>query len=66
MEVVDGRDFSIDYPSDSTEAFIINETAAAQIGFTDDAVGKELELARQQTGRIVGVIKDLVSLPVAW
>lgn len=58
MRLADGRDFSIDFPSDSTEAFIVNETGAAQIGFAGDAVDKELELARVRPGRIVGVVED--------
>ena len=58
MRLADGRDFSMEFPSDSSEAWIINETAAAKIGFTGNAVDKELELARARPGRIVGVVED--------
>lgn len=58
MSLADGRDFSVDFPSDSTEAWIINQTGAAKIGFADNAVDKEFELARARKGRIVGVVKD--------
>ena len=58
MHLAEGRDFSLDFPSDSTEAWIINETGAARIGFAGDAVEKELELARVRSGRIVGVVED--------
>lgn len=41
MTVVDGRDFSRDFPSDSS-AVILNEAAAKAFGFTDKVVGSRI------------------------
>ena len=58
MELLAGRDFSADSESDQTEAVIINETAAKQLGW-DDAVGKRFEVAfLGRKGRVIGVVKD--------
>jgi len=62
MQVVQGRNFSRDFPTDST-GIILNESAARQLGWRD-AVGKDLyaldnfpkpDLTRLH---VVGVIKD--------
>jgi len=58
MEIAQGRDFSFELPTDSTEAFLINETAARKLGWPEEAVGKKFEFARVQKGKIVGVVKD--------
>ncbi len=59
IEVVAGRVLSSRLSSDSTEAMLINETAARALGFArpQDAVGKRFEQLKR-SGRIVGVIKD--------
>lgn len=54
MELVEGRDFSRDYPSDIDQACIINETAARYFGW-DNPIGKRLD-NNQYT--VVGVVKD--------
>ncbi len=51
----DGRDFSPDFPSDSTN-FLINETAAQLMGM-DDPVGQSISLW-DQSGQIVGLLND--------
>jgi len=63
MEIVQGREFSRDIASDSTEAVIINESAASLMGFKDP-VGKAVYFGhpafpeeKRQT-RIIGVVKD--------
>jgi putative ABC transport system permease protein len=59
MEMVSGRSFSKEFPTDITEGIIINESAAERFGWSsEDALGKRL---RQQNGlmlRVVGVVKD--------
>jgi putative ABC transport system permease protein len=59
MEMVSGRSFSKEFPTDITEGIIINESAAKRFGWSpEDALGKRL---RQQNGlmlRVVGVVKD--------
>lgn len=56
LQVVRGRDFSIDNPSDSTDAFLVNEEAARQMGMTNP-IGKAVS-AWAKHGHIIGVIKD--------
>lgn len=41
MNIIAGRDFSLDFPSDST-AVILNEAAAKAFGFADDPIGKRI------------------------
>lgn len=63
MEIVAGRSFSRDFPSDSS-AVIVNEAAAKMFGF-DDPIGKDIyQLDGDLTNptvirnQIVGVVKD--------
>lgn len=52
FEVIEGRAFSKEYATDSTEAYILNETAVKKLGW-ETAVGKKFN-----NGRVIGVIKD--------
>ena len=55
MTIVQGRDFSREFPSDPVNACLINETAVKQFGW-QNAVGKYLDDKKLQ---IVGVFKDI-------
>jgi hypothetical protein len=56
LQMKEGRDLSREFPSDSTDACLINETAARAIGYTA-AVGRGLKVnGRKYT--IIGVLKD--------
>lgn len=59
LELVAGRSYSRDFPSDSTSALVINEAAARQYGFANpaDAVGKKFE-QWGRAGEVIGVVKD--------
>ena len=63
MNIAEGRDFSTDIRSDETSAFLINESAARKLGWSDP-VGKELTLGvwfdgyLMKKGEVVGVIED--------
>jgi len=59
MQIVAGRDFSRQFRTDSTEAFILNETAASALGWASpkDAIGQEFSYGEGE-GRIIGVVKD--------
>jgi len=63
LELVAGRDFSEDFPSDATEAFLINESAARKLGWTDP-VGREFTLQYYfegeilKRGTVIGLVKD--------
>jgi putative ABC transport system permease protein len=64
LEVIAGRNFSPEFSTDPSEGLLINETAAAALGWRDNAVGKRLAMYRPErpdpifSGRVVGVIKD--------
>jgi putative ABC transport system permease protein len=64
LEIISGRQFSKNFPTDSTQAFIINEAAVREFGWTiEETIGKKLERVRTdgsviQTGKIIGVVKD--------
>lgn len=63
MELVAGRDYSPDFATDSTEACLINETAAALMGF-DDPIGKTIYFGHpafpedKRNLKVIGVVKD--------
>jgi putative ABC transport system permease protein len=63
MEIVMGRDFSEKFSTDADQALIINEKAAAALGWGDEVLGKRLiNVSREnRQGIIVGVIKDFHS-----
>jgi putative ABC transport system permease protein len=62
MEIVQGRNFSKDFPTDPQEAIIINEATAKKLGWQDDPLGKEIEALMSLTEfrkyRVIGVVKD--------
>ena len=68
IQVLYGRDFSKELPTDVEEAFIINETAVKELGFgtPQNALGQRLNwpkwipdsLHPVKQGRIIGVVKD--------
>jgi len=58
IEVAAGRNFSRDFPTD-TSNFLINETAVQALGWRDarNAIGKDLNYGGLK-GKIIGVVKD--------
>ncbi|MBS1545691.1 MAG: ABC transporter permease [Bacteroidetes bacterium] len=65
MKIIAGRNFSPEYPSDSVNAFILNETALRMYGYgkPEEALGKRLNWKRWDTqkmkeGVITGVVQD--------
>jgi putative ABC transport system permease protein len=59
MELVAGRSYSRDFPSDSTSALVINEAAAKQYGYAnpEDIIGKKFD-QWGRAGEVIGVVKD--------
>jgi putative ABC transport system permease protein len=58
LEIVDGRNLSTDYSTDSLEAYLINEAAAEDL-MLEKPVGTPIRaLDGHPAGRIVGVVKD--------
>jgi len=64
LEIVQGRDFSEEYPTDATEAYLVNESAVRFMGMTDP-VGKRVSLAGRE-GRIIGVVKNFNHKPLIF
>jgi len=62
-----GRGFDpVAFPTDTSSAFVINETAARQLGW-DSPIGKSFEWAdrsRNRKGRVVGVVQDFHYSPL--
>jgi putative ABC transport system permease protein len=61
LKLIAGRDFSGQFTTDTTEAAMINRTAAANLGFTpEQAVGKWIQNSIRDSvrRRIVGVVED--------
>jgi len=56
MEMAEGRFFSEEFPTDSTDSWVINETAAAAMGL-ESPLGIGVYWAEYK-GKIIGVIKD--------
>jgi putative ABC transport system permease protein len=57
IKIVEGRNFSREYPSDAKGAFLVNETLVKALGW-ENPVGRELTHFSGTTGKIVGVMKD--------
>jgi len=55
--MVQGRFFSKDFPSDASDAFVVNEAAVRAMQLLDP-IGKRLTTWFGRSGRIVGVIRD--------
>ncbi len=61
LKIIAGRDFSAQFPTDTTDAVLINKLAASKLGWTpEQAVGKWIQnTVRDETKRrIVGVVED--------
>lgn len=60
IEIVEGRTFSRDFSTDSTQAFLFNEAAIKQLGWADDPIGKEINFGPNApfTPKVIGVVKD--------
>jgi len=58
VDLLLGRNFSLSFPTDTFEAFILNETAVNQLGWQENPVGKEINMGNFKNGRVIGVVKD--------
>ncbi len=61
LKIIAGRDFSSQFPTDTTEAVLINKTAAAKLGWTpQQAIGKWIfnTTGDSNKRRIIGVVDD--------
>ena len=61
LKIIAGRDFSPQFPTDSTDAVLINKTGAAKLGWTpEQAIGKWIQNTVRDNAkrRIIGVVDD--------
>ncbi len=64
MEIIQGRNFSKDFPSDKEQSIIINEAAVRKLGWQDDPTSQKIErfsgqnLSTRRVYNVVGVIND--------
>ena len=61
LKIIAGRDFSPEFPTDSTDAVLINKTAATKLGWTpEQAIGKWIQNTVRDSARrrIIGVVND--------
>lgn len=64
LEIVQGRDFSEEHPTDASESYVVNESAVRFMGMTDP-IGKRVVLAGRP-GRIIGVVKNFNHQPLIF
>jgi putative ABC transport system permease protein len=58
FKVISGRAFSRDFPSDTLNAVVINETMVKHMGWTlDNAIGRKVK-SQDGDERVIGVVKD--------
>lgn len=60
IEIVEGRNFSLEYPSDTAMAVLVNEAMVRRMSWTDP-IGKKVNLTGNDSlpaARVVGVVKD--------
>ena len=61
IQVVQGRSFSRDFPSDTSEAIMINESMVNHLGWTnEEAIGKAVRMDGNE--RVIGVFSDFNAL----
>ncbi len=61
LKIIAGRDFSASFPTDTTDAVLINKTAVAKLGWTpQQAIGKWIQNTVRDDAkrRIIGVVDD--------
>jgi putative ABC transport system permease protein len=67
VKVLAGRTYNSSIPSDSGAAFVINETAARELGW-DDPIGKRIYTHPEEKGKwdgtVVGVVSDINISPL--
>jgi len=58
FQIISGRAFSRDFPSDTTSAVVINETMVKNMGWTNEnALGRKVK-SLDGDERVIGVVKD--------
>jgi putative ABC transport system permease protein len=64
MEMAEGRYFSRDFPTDESEAVIINQSLQTSLGW-QNPIGKRLDISGEtKNTHVIGVIRAAVKNPV--
>jgi len=64
LDVLAGRNFSTDFETDMSSAFIVNQTAVNKFGWNDDALNKRVQWGLSDNGqashdgKVIGVVND--------
>ena len=59
MELMEGRDFRDDFEHDYQNAVLVNQTAARELGWGENAIGKKVRTFRgKRDKQVVGIVKD--------
>jgi putative ABC transport system permease protein len=58
LKVIEGRTFSLEYSTDTQEAFILNEAAVKHMGWEGEAIDKRINIGNFKRGRVIGVVND--------
>ncbi|MBN2246067.1 MAG: ABC transporter permease [Candidatus Aminicenantes bacterium] len=63
IELITGRNFSRDFPSDPEESIIINEAAVKKLGWQNNPLGQQIERYTDAIGttkryKVIGVLRD--------
>ena len=58
IELAAGRDFSRSFPTDTLQAFVINEAAVSWLGWDGAPLDKKIRLGNFKDGRVIGVVQD--------
>jgi putative ABC transport system permease protein len=70
MQIIAGRNFNKNMPTDKTQGFIINEKAVKKFGWKNSAlaIGKTVQWVNPNTiiksGKVIGVVKDFNIAPL--
>ncbi len=63
IKIIEGRNFSREFPSDAQGAFLVNETLVKALGW-ENPVGRELIHFGGTVGKIVGIMRDFNYQPL--
>jgi putative ABC transport system permease protein len=63
IKIIEGRDFSKEFPADPKESIIINETTMKKLGWQENPINQEIEVGLTSKGekrryKIIGVVQD--------
>lgn len=63
IKIIHGRNFSPEFSTDTDSAFLVNEAAIRELGWTDKALGRQLRTGFDENenpvfSRVIGVVED--------